>query len=284
VSRKSFTEDIKSDFRPPSFQEEEEGKARARAKPFPGARLIPLSEIVPDPNQPRKSIGSESLEELAQSIGSKGVIEPITVRFIEGDGNYRIVTGERRSKAAKMAGLSEIPCIVKEMTEQEALLLQIIENLQREDLKPIEEAHALKSLLENGMTQAQASKQIGKSQPYISQAIKILDLPEAILEEAEKMETSKEALLQLAKAENPEELWKEIKEGGATAKDIKKKIGKEKKPKGKAKSMLWTWKPEDKAFTVSISFKKKSYDKGELIEALKRLLSQLKHEESAKNK
>jgi ParB family chromosome partitioning protein len=276
MAKKSFTEDIKSDFTPVSLEEEKEGKARARAKPFPGARLIPLSEIIPDPNQPRKSVDKESIEELAQSIRSEGLVEPITVRFIEGDGNYMIVTGERRFKASKMAGLPEIPCIVKELTDQETLTFQIIENLQREDLKPVEEAHALKRLIENGMTQTQASKHTGKSQPYISQSIKILDLPEAILEEAEKMETCKEALLQLTKAENPEALWKEIKEGGATAKDIKKKVGKEKKPKGKAKSKLWTWKPEDKAFTVSIRFAKKHFDKEDLLKALNSLLKELK--------
>jgi ParB family chromosome partitioning protein len=190
------------------------------------------------------------------SVKSKGVIEPITVRFIEEDGNYRIVTGERRFKAAKMAGLKEIPCIVKGLNGQEALTYQSIENLQREDLSPIDEAAATKKLLDADLTQVRISKLIAKSQPYVSQILKILELPQTILKQAQSSGFPKEHLLQLVKAQNPEALWQEIKEAGATAKEIKQKIDRRKPTTGRPKAKLCTWRPENKSFTILINFRK----------------------------
>ena len=278
MAKKSFTDKIKDDFKAPVI-EEEEVAGRKRAKAFPGARLIPVSDISPDPVQPRKRFDQAKLDDLVASVKSKGVIEPITVRFVEDEGNYRIITGERRYKAAMTAGLSEIPCIIKELGDQEALTYQLIENLQREGLAPIDEAAGLKKLLGEGFTQAQAAKLIGKSQPYISQALKILDLPQKILEEARESDVSKEHLLQLVKAKEPEQLqlWEGVKTG-STAEEIKVAVKKEKPSKGRPKIKPWTWKPEDKAFTVSIRFKTRDYGNVKIIEALEQALQELKTE------
>lgn len=270
--RKSFAEKIREDFKPVSV-EEKAVPGKARAKAFPGARLIPLKDIRPDPSQPRKKFDQEKLDELAQSVKSQGIIEPITVRFIENDACYQIVTGERRFRAAQTARLTEVPCIVKELNDQEVLTFQIIENLQREELSPVDEAVALKKLLGSGLTQSDISKLIGKSQPYVSQSIKILDLPESILKETQESGVSKEHLLQLSKAENPEALWQDIRQTGKTAKEVKQQVTKNKTPKDNPK--LWTWKPEDKAFTITIKFKKKEYGKEDLVRALKTLLTQV---------
>lgn len=276
MGKKSFAEKIKDDFKAPVI-EEKEAPDRKRTKAFPGARLIPLLDISPDPEQPRKKFDQKKLEELVDSIKSKGVIEPITVRPVEDEGGYKIVIGERRYKAALQAGLQEIPCIVKEVSDEEALTLQLIENLQREELAPIDEAAALKRLLHKGYSQAKVAGMIGKSQPYISQALKILELPKAILEEAKKTDVSKEHMLQLSKAEEPEqlELWEGIKTG-STAEQVKAAVTKEKPSKGRPKIKPWTWKPEDKSFTVSIKFKKQDYNKGEVILALEQALKKLK--------
>lgn len=265
--KKSFAEKIKEDFKPVVI-EDKEAQGKPRSKPVPGARLILLSDIVPDPNQPRKKFDKEKLEELAASIKSKGVIEPLTVRLVEGDGRYTIVTGERRFKAAQLAGLEEIPCIIKHLSSEEILTYQLIENLQREDLSPIDEASALKKLLSNGLTQIEVSKLIGKSQPYISQSLKILDLPKNILQETKSLDVTKEHLLQLVRSKDPEPLWEEIKTG-KTAKDIKEKVSREKPSKDKSKLKVWSWQPENKTFTIKVRFKKKNFAKDDLIKALR---------------
>jgi len=265
--KKSFAEKIREDFKPVVI-EDKEAQGKARSKPVPGARLILLSDIVPDPNQPRKKFDKEKLEELAASIKSKGVIEPLTVRLIEGDGRYIIVTGERRFKAAQLAGLEEIPCIIKHLSNEEILTYQLIENLQREDLSPIDEANALKKLLEQDLTQVEVSKLIGKSQPYVSQILKILDLPKNILQQAKTSDVTKEHLLQLVKSKDPESLWQEIKTG-KTAKQIKEKISQEKPNKAGSRLKVWAWTPEDKVFTIQVKFRKKNFLKEDIVKALK---------------
>ncbi len=275
MAKKDFKEKIKGDLKPVAIPDEKEVPSKTRTKAVPGARLIPLSDISLDPNQPRKKADKEKLDELAASVKSKGIIEPITVRFVEG--NYMIITGERRYKAAQLAGLSEIPCVIKEVSDEEVLTLQLIENLQREDLSPIDEAAALKKLTGAGLNQTDIAKLIGKSQPYISQALKILELPQAILEEAKEIEVSKEHMLQLSKAKEPEQLqlWEGIKTG-TTAEEIKAAVKKEKPSRGRPKIKPWTWKPEDKSFTIQIKFKKNDYGKEELIRALVKLVDDLK--------
>ena len=142
---------------------------------------VRISLIEPKPGQPRKTFESEPLAQLADSIAAFGVLQPILLREI-GGGRYQIVAGERRWRASKMAGLTEIPAIILDGSEAEAAQIALIENIQREDLNPLEEAMAYRSLAEEyDMTQEEISQKIGKSRSAIANALRLLDLPEEIL-------------------------------------------------------------------------------------------------------
>ena len=146
--------------------------------------MISITDIQKNPYQPRKEFDGEKLDELAQSIKENGVIQPIIVRQSPVIG-YEILAGERRYRASLLAGLRSIPAVVKQLSDQEMMVQSIIENLQRENLNPIEEARAYESLVEKGFTHAEIADKMGKSRPYISNSIRLLSLPEQILSEVE---------------------------------------------------------------------------------------------------
>ena len=146
--------------------------------------MISITDIQKNPYQPRKEFDGEKLHELAQSIKENGVIQPIIVRQSPVIG-YEILAGERRYRASLLAGLTSIPAVVKQLSDQEMMVQSIIENLQRENLNPIEEARAYESLVEKGFTHAEIADKMGKSRPYISNSIRLLSLPEHILSEVE---------------------------------------------------------------------------------------------------
>ena len=146
--------------------------------------MISITDIQKNPYQPRKEFDGEKLDELAQSIKENGVIQPIIVRQSPVIG-YEILAGERRYRASLLAGLTSIPAVVKQLSDQEMMVQSIIENLQRENLNPIEEARAYESLIEKGFTHAEIADKMGKSRPYISNSIRLLSLPEQILSEVE---------------------------------------------------------------------------------------------------
>ena len=141
---------------------------------------LPIAEVEPNRDQPRKEFDQEALEELAASIAEHGVLQPILVRPVSG--GYQIVAGERRWRAARLAGLVEIPAVIKEMTDQEVGQAALVENLQREDLNPVEEALGYHQLMEQfGMTQEQVAKKVSKSRPAVANAVRLLGLPEEVL-------------------------------------------------------------------------------------------------------
>ena len=146
--------------------------------------MISITDIQKNPYQPRKEFDREKLDELAQSIKENGVIQPIIVRQSPVIG-YEILAGERRYRASLLAGLKSIPAVVKQLSDQEMMIQSIIENLQRENLNPIEEARAYESLVDKGFTHAEIADKMGKSRPYISNSIRLLSLPEQILSEVE---------------------------------------------------------------------------------------------------
>lgn len=146
--------------------------------------MISITDIQKNPYQPRKEFDREKLDELAQSIKENGVIQPIIVRQSPVIG-YEILAGERRYRASLLAGLRSIPAVVKHLSDQEMMVQSIIENLQRENLNPIEEARAYESLVEKGFTHAEIADKMGKSRPYISNSIRLLSLPDTILSEVE---------------------------------------------------------------------------------------------------
>ena len=155
----------------PAKQEPSEDDTREK-----DLKYIDINDIKPNSAQPRKNFDEDKLEELAESIEQHGLIQPIVLRAA-GQG-YEIVAGERRWRAARMIGLKELPCIIKELTDEENMLLAIIENMQREDLNPIEEAEGLKQMIDTyGLTQEQVSRGVGKSRPYITNSLRLLKLP-----------------------------------------------------------------------------------------------------------
>ena len=143
---------------------------------------LPLREIEPDPGQPRKTFDDETLAELSASIAEHGLLQPIAVRP-KPSGGYLIVAGERRWRASRMAGLTEVPVIVKDVTDEQAMEIALVENLQREDLDPVEEAAGIRELMTRcDLTQEQAARKLGKSRSALANSLRLLNLPETVLE------------------------------------------------------------------------------------------------------
>ena len=141
---------------------------------------LPLDEIIPNKEQPRKQFDDQALADLSASIAQHGVLQPLLVRPMP-DGSYQLVAGERRWRASRMAGLTEVPVVIRDMNEQESAELALIENLQREDLNPMEEAIGYRTLMETyGMTQEQTAQVVNKSRPAVTNALRLLQLPEAV--------------------------------------------------------------------------------------------------------
>ena len=144
-----------------------------------GAEEISIDDIKPNVNQPRKAFDQEALDELAESIKQHGLIQPIIVR--DTGSGYEIVAGERRWRASREAGLKTVPCLVRDLTDEETMLFAIIENMQRRDLDPIEEAEGLNNMIRTyGLTQEQVSRSVSKSRPYITNSLRLLKLPEDV--------------------------------------------------------------------------------------------------------
>ena len=155
------------------------GEATAEVGPSKADTTLPLSKIKPNPGQPRKDFDQEELDELADSIRQHGVLQPILVRKLGNE--YQIVAGERRYQASKLAGLKEIPAVVRDISDEEVFQLALIENLQRQDLNPVEEAQGYKQLIEqNGWTQEELAKALSKSRPAVANTLRLLDLPKEV--------------------------------------------------------------------------------------------------------
>ena len=148
-----------------------------------GSVNLPIAQVEPGLNQPRKHFDEESLAELAQSIRQHGILQPLTVRRLA-SGYYQIIAGERRWRAARMAGLEEVPATIIEADDRKVMELGLIENLQREDLNPMEEAAGYRTLIqEYGLTQEEAARRVGKSRPAVANALRLLNLEADILEQ-----------------------------------------------------------------------------------------------------
>lgn len=145
-------------------------------------QMLPIHKVEPNPGQPRQDFDPEELQALADSIALHGVVQPLTVREVA-NGYYQIIAGERRWRAARIAELREIPAVIIEADDRKVMELALIENLQRQDLNPVEEAMGYRSLMEDyGLTQEDAAKQVGKSRPAVANALRLLNLPEKVLE------------------------------------------------------------------------------------------------------
>ena len=153
-----------------------------------GAVTLKISDIEPNRSQPRHDFDEETLRELADSIARHGILQPLLVRPLP-DGGYQLVAGERRWRAGRMAGITEVPVIIREMTDSEMMQISMIENLQRENLNPVEEALGYRVLSEDyGLTQDEISKSVGKSRPVIANSMRLLKLPQEILDMVSRYE------------------------------------------------------------------------------------------------
>lgn len=145
-------------------------------------QMLPIHKVEPNPDQPRKEFDPEELQSLADSIATHGVVQPLTVRELP-NGYYQIIAGERRWRAARLAEVKEIPAVIMEADDRKVMELALIENLQRQDLNPVEEAMGYQTLMqEYGMTQEDAAKQVGKSRPAVANALRLLNLSDKVLE------------------------------------------------------------------------------------------------------
>ncbi len=200
-----------------------------------GAVTLKINDIEPNREQPRHDFDEETLGELADSIAQHGILQPLLVRPLP-DGGYQLVAGERRWRAGRMAGLTEVPVIIREMTDAEMMQISMVENLQRENLTPVEEAMGYRVLSEEyGLTQEEISKTVGKSRPVIANAMRLLKLPQAVLDMVSNGEISAGHARALLAFEDEELLIKAaemIKSNDMTVRDIErlaKKANEEKK-------------------------------------------------------
>ena len=170
-----------------------------------GSVTLPISQVEPGLNQPRKHFDEEALAELAESIRQHGVLQPLTVRRLS-SGYYQIIAGERRWRAARMAGLLEVPALIIEADDRKVMEIGLIENLQREDLNPMEEAAGYRTLIqEYGLTQEEAAHRVSKSRPAVANAMRLLSLPQEVqwlIEQGNLSAGHGRALLALEGAEN----------------------------------------------------------------------------------
>jgi len=251
---------------------------RADTSPFRAARLIDIDRLKPDPKQPRKTFVQETLESLAESIKElDGIIDPLTVEYDDQDDIFRIISGERRYRAAKMVGLEKLPCVVKEIDDQKRFLIQLIANLQREDIPPLEEAAGIKYLVEHyGYTQNKIAKLFNKSKSYVSQILGLKRLSEPAREIVQTSELSKEIQIHASKEKDPEkqlEILTKASEERKTVRQIRneqkesetnetevineKSIGNRKKEPAVSETNTfneWTWEPRDRRFMLTIRF------------------------------
>lgn len=205
-----------------------------------GSFLCPVEQIRPNPDQPRKRFDEQSLESLAVTIKEKGVLQPLLVRRV---GNrYELIAGERRLRAAKKAGLEEVPVLIREAEESDRLELSVLENIQREDLNPIEEARAYKQMLDRlELTQEELARRVGKDRSSVANTVRLLQLPREIQEDIAEGRLSSghaRAILALDREVMQLKLWAQIKDKGLSVREAEKhvhemkegKAGKEKPP------------------------------------------------------
>ena len=259
----------------------------------PVGKMIPLAAIEPDPGQPRSTMGD--LDDLVASIRDKGVLEPILVRPRPENGEdegpagvlYRIISGERRYRAAQEAGLYEVPAIEMEVTDEEALEIALIENLQRKDLTPFEEAEGYRMLAEShSYTHEEISEAVGKSRTVVTESLSLLQMPPRVRDTVQALGiNSKSLLLEVLKAGNEAEmidLLEEVARRGLNRDDLRQRLRRGDKggKSGRRKPYVFRFKAPDRTFSLALSFRQSEVDKDDLIRALERILLDLRQEQS----
>ena len=241
-------------------------------------RMIPVDQIRPNPDQPRKAIGD--LRELTDSIREKGVLEPLLVRFVPREDCYYIISGERRYHASRAAGLNEVPCIEKVADDAETLEIGLIENIQRKDLTPFEEADGLHRLATQfEYTHEDVAKKIGRARSSVTETLSLLNIPEPLRKRcAEQGITSKSLLLQIARQPTEKKMIERmhrILQGGLTRDEARRERQEEQAVPQRPQPFIFQFEPENETFKFRIQFKKSHVSRDELITTLRGILSQL---------
>jgi ParB family chromosome partitioning protein len=259
----------------------------------PVGKMVPLSALEPDPAQPRSDVGN--LDDLVQSIREKGILEPILVRTdtetrrprdldaSAGEGQrYRIIAGERRYRAALEVGLYEVPVIELQVSEDEALEIALIENLQRKDLTPFEEAEGYRALGDrHGYTHEQIASAVGRSRTSITESLALLEIPAELRRTAEAMGiAAKSALLEIARAGDAKTmrslLEKVAARGGLSRDDLRRAARAKGGPSSRRKPYIFKFRAPDRRFALNLTFRQSTVEKSDLIRALEQILEELK--------
>ena len=251
-------------------------EALAASAGTPIGRLIPIELIDPNPDQPRQVMGD--LSELIASIAEKGILEPLLIR--QRGERFQIIAGERRYQAAIQVGLRELPAVIRDADEAETLELALIENLQRKDLTPFEEAEGLQGLAARcGYTHEDLARRLGKSRTSVTESLALAAMPEDIRHLCRLADiSSKSVLLQVVRQDTPEKmtalLEKIASQGGATRQQLREAAARPKA--GRPKAYVFSYKSENKAFNLKLKFRKGSVPRQEVIEALEAILRDLR--------
>ena len=236
--------------------------------------MIPISEIEPNPYQPRQQMGD--LSELTASVLEKGILQPLIVR--RHGGHYQIVSGERRYQAALQGGLKEVPCVERDVDDKETIEIALVENLQRKDLTPFEESEAFGQLVDDyGYTHEALAKRLGKSRTSVTESLILNAIPEDIKNLCRLADiVSKSLLLQIVRQDSPEKmaaLVEAISRGELTRADTRRMS--RKPARGRPKNYVFRYGPKGGPFRLQLTFRKSSVEKTEVVNALRRLLEEL---------
>jgi ParB family chromosome partitioning protein len=247
----------------------------------PVGRLVPIEDLQPNPHQPRQALGD--LSELIASIREKGVLEPILAR--PKGGRFEIIAGERRYRAALEAGLAEVPCIVRDASDAETMEIALIENLQRRDLSPFEEADGLRTLVETfSYTHEKMAEKLGKSRSSLTETLSLTAMPAQVRELCRLADiSSKSLLLQIVRQSDPRKMVafiEQLQKTGGT-REAARRIAKEARPKvsrGRPQNFVFRYQPKEKSFSLALQFRKAQVPRAEVIRTLQSILEQLMRE------
>jgi ParB family chromosome partitioning protein len=244
-------------------------------------RLIPIEEIEPNPDQPRQALGD--LAELTASIREKGILEPLLVRRV--GGRFEIIAGERRYRAAIEAGLEEVPCVIRESSDAEMMELALVENLQRKDLTPFEEADGLKVLAgKYGYTHEAMAERLGKSRSSITESLSLGAMPEDVRQMCRLADIqSKSVLLQIVR-QGPRDkmvaLVERLGREGSTRVEARRMASKQdaKRGRGRPRHFVFRFSPQGGGFSLNLQFKRPQVEREEIIRTLEEILEALRRQ------
>ncbi len=252
-------------------------EALAASSGTPIGRMVPIDQVDPNPDQPRQVMGD--LSELMASIAEKGIIEPLIVR--QRRGRFQIVAGERRYQAATQVGVAEVPVVIRDVDDAELLEIALVENLQRKDLSPFEEAEALNTLVkEHGLKHEDLAKRLGKSRTSVTESLSLHAMPDDVRELCRLADiTSKSLLLQVVRQGNKEKmvaLVEQLTRGGGSTTREQARAAAAKPKAGRPRAYIFKYAAPTKNFNLSLKFRKSRVDREEVIHALTQIIEELK--------